>query len=190
MEKVQKNLVIVDYQNDFVSVNGILTCGEDAVGIEANILSLVDKYKDDNIFVTYDTHYETDWNNETKTNEAQVFPMHCVYNTDGHKLYGKLAQKLAEVPHEEIYKASFATEKLVKSIIMKNDANEPIIVQFCGVATNVCVFQNVILCYNYFVQNNLNFEIIIERNSVASIDKVLEKQTLDYLQENLNVKVI
>ncbi len=190
MEKIQKNLVIVDYQNDFVSIDGILTCGKEAVEIEHNILSLVDRYKDDNIFVTYDTHYETDWNENSKTNEAHVFPMHCVYNTNGHQLYGALADKLKNVPHEDIYKASFATEKLVKSIIMKNDPNEPIIVQFCGVATNVCVFQNVILCYNYFVQNNLNFQIIIEKNSVASFDKVLEKQTLDYLKDNLNVKVI
>ncbi len=190
MDKVQKNLVIIDYQNDFVSIDGILTCGKDAAGIEENILELIDKYKDDNIFVTYDTHYETDWNNDGKTNEAHIFPMHCIYNTEGHKLYGKLAEKLAEVPHEDIYKTSFATEKLVKSIILKNDPNEPIMVQFCGVATNVCVFQNVILCYNYFVQNNLNFKIMIERNSVASFDKDLEKQTLDYLIENLNVTVI
>ncbi len=190
MKNIQKNLVIIDYQYDFVALDGKLTCGQSAIDIEENISILIDKYKGENIFVTYDTHYESDWEKDKKTNEAMLYDIHCVYDTKGHEIFGSIAEKLARVDHEKIYKTSFATEKLIKSIVMKNDPNEPILLQFCGVATNICVFQNVILCYNYLVQNNLNFEIILEKNSVASFDDVLAKQALDYLEMTLNVKVI
>lgn len=187
MKNVQKNLVIIDYQNDFVSLNGGLTCGQPAIDIENNLLSLVDEYKGENIFVTYDTHYKTDWDNDTKTNEAKIFPMHCVYNTEGHDIFGKLNKKLENIKHEKIYKNSFASDKLVKSVMMKNDPNEPIEIEFCGVATNICVFQNVVLLYNYFVQNNLPFSIIIRKNCVASFDEQAQQQALDYLVSTLGV---
>ncbi len=189
MDNVQKNLVIVDYQYDFVALDGQLTCGQSAIDIESNILSLIDEYKDENIFVTFDTHYESDWEENKKTNEAENFPIHCVYDTKGHELFGKLSEKLKDIEHEKIYKNAFATEKLVRKIISKNDPNLPIEVQFCGVATNVCVFQNIILLYNYFVQNNLKFSIVIDKRTVASFDEILEKQALDYLTSTLNVKI-
>lgn len=187
MDNIQKNLVVVDYQYDFVALDGNLTCGESAVSIEQNIISLINKYKNNNIFITYDTHYETDWNENDKSNEADIFPMHCVYNTKGHDLYGKINDTLVGIEHEKIYKNSFATEKLVKSILLKNDPNEPIEVQFCGVATNVCVFQNVILLYNYFVQNNVKFSIVIDKNTVASFNSELENQALEYLKSTLGI---
>ncbi len=189
MKNIQKNLVIIDYQYDFVAIDGDLTCGESAINIESNILELVDKYKENNIFVTYDTHYESDWTGNKKSNEARIFPIHCIYGTKGHELYGKLGEVLEHVEHEKIYKTSFGTEKLIKSIIMKNDPNEPVSIQFCGVATNVCVFQSIILCYNYLVQNNVDFEIIVDKNTVASFDDKLEKEALNYLENTLNVKI-
>lgn len=193
MAEIQKNLVIIDYQNDFVALDGGLTCGQPAIDIENNILNLIDNYNGDNIFVTLDTHYTTDWgteqNKDLKTNEAEIYPLHCVYNTDGHKLFGKLEKKLSDVEHEIIYKNSFASDKLVKSILYKNDPNLPIEIKFCGVATNVCVFQNIILLYNYLVQNNLTFSIVVDKNCVASFDSELEQQSLDYLKNVLGVIV-
>ncbi len=189
MEIIQKNLVIVDYQNDFVALDGALTCGQPAIDIEGNILSLVDSYKGKNIFVTYDTHYTTDWDDDTKTNEANIFNMHCVYNTKGHEIYGKLKEKLESIEHEDVYKNSYATEKLVRAIMFKNDPNEKIEIEFCGVATNVCVFQCILLVYNYLVQNDLKFSITLNRQCVASFDKELEEQAIKYLQDVLGVVV-
>lgn len=190
MDKIQKNLVIIDYQNDFVALDGKLTCGQPAIDIEGNILGLVDQYKNENIFVTLDTHFESDWNEDGKTNEANIFPEHCVYNTEGNDLFGKLGEKLKDIKHEIIYKNTFATEKLVKAILKNNDPNIEMEIQFCGVATNVCVFQNVILLYNYFVQNNIKFSITIDKKTVASFDETLEKQAIEYLVNTLGVKLI
>lgn len=189
MKIVQKNLVIIDYQNDFVELDGKLTCGQSAIDIEKNIIALIDDYKNENIFVTYDTHYENQWEDGKETNEAKVFPKHCIFETKGHSLYGKLEDKLSDTKYESIYKNSFATEKLVKAILLKNDPNMPIDVKFCGVATNICVFQNVIMLYNYFVQNNIKFSISIDENAVASFDDELERQSLEYLKNTLGVIV-
>ncbi len=189
MEKYQKNLVIVDYQYDFVAIDGKLTCGESAIAIENNILNLIDEYKNENIFVTLDTHYETDWDENTKTNEANVFPLHCVYETDGHKLYGKVEEKLQGTKYKTIFKNSFASEKLIKNILLANNPNEPIEVEFCGVATNVCVFQNILLTYNYLVQNNVPFKLVLNKNCVASFDEKLENDSIEYLKNVLGVTV-
>ncbi|MFV0518948.1 MAG: cysteine hydrolase family protein [Lachnospirales bacterium] len=189
MDKVQKNLVIIDYQYDFVALDGKLTCGQSAIDIEKNILALISEYKNENIFITYDTHNEIDWEDDTKKNEAEIFPCHCIDGSEGFELFGGLNKAIEDISVTKVYKNTFASEKLVKSIIMKNDPNEEILVQFCGVATNVCVFQNVILLYNYFVQNGIKFSILIDKNTVASFDETLEKQALDYLVNTLGVKI-
>lgn len=190
MEDIQRNLVIIDYQYDFVALDGLLTCGQPAIDIEPNILNLIELFKDDNIFVTYDTHYAKDWNEGTLTNEAKIFPMHCVFETKGFELFGKLNDKLSTINHDKIYKNSFATEKLIKKILEKNNPNKELSIEFCGVATNVCVFQNVLLAYNYLVQNGVPFSITIHKNAVASFDSTLEQQALDYLKNTLGVKIV
>lgn len=193
--KVQKNLVIIDYQYDFVALDGLLTCGQPAIDIEDNILKLVNEYRNENIFVTFDTHSNNDWEDGTRSVESKSFPKHCVKNTKGHNLFGKLEDVLKDVNHERIYKNSFGSNKVVESIINKNiiskdDVNKFIEVQFCGVATNVCVFQNILLLYTYFVENNIDFSIIVDKNTVASFDETLEQHSLDYLVNTLGVKVI
>ncbi len=62
-----KNLVIIDYQNDFVALDGGLTCGEPAIAIENNIVNKIQEYKSDNIFVTFDTHIEDNWKEDSET---------------------------------------------------------------------------------------------------------------------------
>lgn len=190
MEKIQKNLVVIDYQNDFVALDGLLTCGESAINIESSILSLVDKYKGENIFVTFDTHYENDFSKEDLSKEAEIYPMHCVFGTPGHDLYGKLKEKMETIEHKKIYKNSFGSEKLAKKILENNDPNEEILVEFCGVSTNVCVMQNVIILHNYFVANNIKFSIIINKNAVASFDDEKGAEALSYLKDILGVKIV
>ncbi len=184
---MNKNLVIIDYQNDFVKLDGSLTCGEPAIKIENNIVSKIEQYKSENIFVTFDTHKDSEWEEDSVSTEGKIFPKHCVMYTEGHELYGNVGEKLKEVEHTKVYKNTYATPKLVKEIIEKNDVNEKIVVEFCGVATNICVFQTVIFTYNYFVTNGIEFDIIIDKDCVASFDEQLEKSSLDYLVNTLNV---
>ncbi len=184
-----KNLVIIDYQNDFVKIDGSLTCGEPAIAIENNIVNKIEEYKKNNIFVTFDTHVEADWQDDSKSCEGKLFPKHCVMNTNGHELYGKVKTTLENIHYTKIYKNTYATAKLAKELIMKNNVNEKIFVEFTGVATNICVFQNIIMLYNHFVTNGIEFEIILNKNCVASFDATLEEQSLNYLVNTLGITV-
>lgn len=83
---MKKLLIVVDYQKDFV--NGSLGFKE-AEYLDEYLASLIDQYhqnKDDVIF-TFDTHQ----NNYLETQEGKNLPIeHCIKNSDGWKLYGKV----------------------------------------------------------------------------------------------------
>ena len=83
---MKKLLIVVDYQKDFV--NGSLGFKE-AEDLDEYLASLIDQYhqnKDDVIF-TFDTHQ----NNYLETQEGKNLPIeHCIKNSDGWELYGKV----------------------------------------------------------------------------------------------------
>ena len=85
---MKKLLVVIDYQNDFV--NGALGFKK-AEELENNIYEKVNKYleNEDYILFTYDTHTEEYLN----TREGRNLPIpHCIVDTKGHELYGKLKE--------------------------------------------------------------------------------------------------
>ena len=83
---MKKLLIVIDYQKDFV--DGSLGFKE-AQDIDDYITSLINQYhknKDDVIF-TFDTHQE----NYLESQEGRNLPIpHCIKNSDGWKLYGKV----------------------------------------------------------------------------------------------------
>ena len=85
---MKKLLVVIDYQNDFV--NGALGFKK-AEELEAGIYDKVKKYLSEgyNVVFTYDTHT----NEYLNTREGKNLPIsHCVINTKGHELYGRLKE--------------------------------------------------------------------------------------------------
>ncbi|MBQ9013902.1 MAG: isochorismatase family protein, partial [Bacilli bacterium] len=85
---MKKLLVVIDYQNDFV--NGALGFKK-AEELEAGIYDKVKKYLSEgyNVVFTYDTHT----NEYLNTREGKNLPIsHCVINTKGHELYGRLIE--------------------------------------------------------------------------------------------------
>lgn len=184
-----KNLVIIDYQNDFIDLEGTLNCGQDGIDIDNNISRLIGDYKDKNIFVTFDTHTLNEWSDENRSPEGTLYPAHCVINTWGHEIYGKTKEALEGVKYIPIYKNTFATNKLAKEIIERNDCSKEIEIEFAGVATNICVLQNIILLYNYLVMNNIKFKFYVHRVNVASFDRALGEQALSYMEDVLGINI-
>ena len=83
---MKKLLVVVDYQNDFVS--GSLGF-KDALSIEDYLADLIEKYhqNNDDVIFTLDTH-QTDYLN---SQEGKNLPItHCIENSEGWMLYGKI----------------------------------------------------------------------------------------------------
>lgn len=173
---MKKLLIVVDYQKDFV--DGSLGF-EKAKAIENNIVNKIKKYKNngDEVIFTFDTHYEDYLN----TYEGKNLPIpHCLENTDGHKLYGKVADQKKD-GDICFYKNTFGAKDLFL-YLLETDYSQ---IELCGVVTNICVISNAVLAKTASPE----IDIIIDKSCVASNDTNLEKQAFNIL-ENLHITVI
>ncbi len=161
-----KLLIVVDYQNDFVT--GALPCGSDAIAIEDNIIAKVKQYKESghNILATLDTHTQS----YDKTLESKHFPPHCISESFGHKLYGKLAEEDIKT----IEKHTFGSMNLHKHPFCKQ-ADE---IEVVGVSTNVCVLHNIVLLYNAYPDKKIS----VDAKCCASFDKRLHENALEIMK--------
>lgn len=172
---MKKLLVVVDYQVDFVS--GSLGF-EDALNLEDKIVDKIIEFEnnDDDVIFTLDTHYD----NYFETVEGENLPIkHCIYNTEGHKLYGNVCNMISN--HPVILKETFGSNKLL-DYLKNNDYDE---VHFCGVVTNICVISNAIIAKSALP----NAKIVIYKDLVASNDKIMEEMSFD-IMKNLHMNII
>ncbi|OCX43311.1 hydrolase [Campylobacter ornithocola] len=161
-----KLLVVVDYQNDFIS--GSLGF-EKATKIKDNILTLLKNHQDDIVF-TFDTHDE----NYLKTQEGKNLPIcHCIKDTLGWQMpndfdiYLKNAKKI-------FYKNTFGSLELA-NFLKQNYYSS---IEFCGLVSHICVFSNIILAQSA----TPNSKIILHKNATTSFSESLEKNAYEILQ--------
>ena len=166
---MKKLLIVVDYQKDFV--NGSLGFKE-AEYLDEYLASLIDQYhqnKDDVIF-TFDTHH----NNYLETQEGKNLPIeHCIKNSDGWKLYGKVntAKKEEDVCIE---KPTFGSLELGNYLKEKSYQE----ITLVGVVSNICVLSNAIIVKSALPET----PICIDLKGIASNDVSLEKKAIDLLK--------
>lgn len=132
-----KALVVVDYQVDFV--NGALGF-EGAELLEPIIVQKIEKTRAEGgkIIFTLDTHYE----NYLETAEGKKLPVpHCIDGSDGHKLYGKVADCVDTRDDLVIKKRAFGSMDL--AVVLKKFAFDE--VELCGLVTDICVVSNAII---------------------------------------------
>lgn len=166
---MKKCLIVVDYQNDFVT--GSLGFKK-AEQLDDRIAEKIEKYRSENweIVFTFDTHEE----NYLNTNEGRNLPVaHCIKGTDGHKLYGKTANMLKQ-SDKCFYKPSFGSSELFEYL----KAEKFDIVELCGVVTNICVISNAVLAKTALPEA----EVSVDSLCVASNDDSLNKSALDVMQ--------
>lgn len=165
---MKKCLIVVDYQNDFVS--GSLGF-EKAKELDSEIANLIDKYHNnsDDVVFTLDTHYDDYMN----TNECKSLPVpHCIKGTIGHNLYGKVSQSVKE--SDLLFeKNTFGSDKLFE--YLKNNRYSSI--ELVGVVTNICVISNAVIAKTAQPET----EIIVNRNLVASNDDKLNDEALSVM---------
>lgn len=161
-------LIVVDYQNDFVS--GSLGF-EKAKKLDGRICKKIDEYRKagGDIIFTLDTHGEDYLN----TREGRSIPIaHCIKGTDGHCLYGKTAQ--AAQPSDMYFeKNTFGSDALYEYLKTANyDA-----IELCGVVSNICVLSNAVLAKTALPEA----DITVDALCTASGDDKLNEEVLDVL---------
>lgn len=143
---MRKILVVVDMQKDFV--DGALGSKE-AAAIVDSVVNKINEF-DGEIFVTYDTHYE----NYMETREGKKLPVpHCIKDTDGWQLNGRVEKALAAKTYKKIYKPTFGSTKLVEMLQDVDPLDTEILM--IGLCTDICVVSNAILLKANYPEMNL-----------------------------------
>ncbi|ERK60046.1 cation diffusion facilitator family transporter [Gemella bergeri ATCC 700627] len=172
----EKLLVVVDYQKDFV--DGALGF-ETAEKLDEIIVKKIEEYKKSgqDIIFTKDTHYT----NYLTTREGKHLPIeHCIIDTDGHGLYGKVAN--FEKDAKKVFnKTTFGSIDLA-NYVSRSDYKE---VELCGLVSNICVLSNIIMIQNY----NEKVELFVDLKATKGIDEDINRTFKKYL-EQLTINVI
>lgn len=166
---MKKILIVVDFQNDFV--DGALGF-EKAKALDEIIYNKINKYREDGwrIAFTFDTHFE----NYLDTREGKYLPVkHCLFNTDGWKLFGKVAETIQE-NDPTFHKNTFGSSELFDYLRKSNFD----IIELVGLVSNICVVANAILAKTA----SPNADIIVDASATASFDDEINLKTMDVLE--------
>lgn len=132
---MQKILIVVDMQNDFI--DGALGTAE-AVSIVDNVKKKIESFDGEVIF-TRDTHEE----NYMETLEGKNLPVpHCIRGTNGWQIRSELdALRRTDV----IDKPTFGSKKLAELLEKMNGENAIGEITLVGLCTDICVISNALL---------------------------------------------
>ena len=164
---MKRLLVVVDMQNDFVT--GALGTGE-AQAILPQVKEKIVRALEagDTLVFTQDTHGP----DYLSTQEGKNLPVeHCIKDTDGWQLYGKVAA-LAE-GCQKFEKETFGSDSLYK--YLKENPYESI--ELCGLVSNICVVSNAVLAKTAQPQT----PVLVDARCTAALDEETNEKTLDVM---------
>lgn len=168
---MKKVLVVVDMQNDFV--DGALG-SEQAVSIVPKVAKKIREFDGDELFVTYDTHYE----NYSQTLEGKKLPVpHCINGTHGHDLNGEIKKALENKSFKEVIKEGFGSFSVTKSL-KESYPHEEMEFEIVGLCTDVCVVSNALIIRAAYP----NAVITVDSSCCAGITPETHKAALETMK--------
>jgi len=168
VDTLNRALVVIDYQNDFVI--GSMGCA-DALALEPLIFDKVSEAIDngEDVYFTRDTHKADEY---MESAEGRKYPvMHCIEGTDGCEIFGRLRRLSTEC--NVITKDTYGSVDLAKRLQALGYAE----VELCGVVTNICVIANAILIKTLMPECN----VVVNPDLVASGDRELGESALNVM---------
>ena len=192
-ERKKKLLVVVDYQNDFVT--GSLG-NPHALALREGILNKVKEYaqNQDEVWFTKDTHEV----NYLQTLEGTNLPVeHCIRGSWGCEIDSFVLEGLKDLfldsrnsagdrfPFKVIEKGNFPISVRTAAEIYNECKEEYEDITLCGVVTNICVISNAIILRSIFPETL----IYVDASLCASNDPELHNKALDVL-ESMQFKVV
>ncbi|UQS84003.1 cysteine hydrolase family protein [Bombilactobacillus thymidiniphilus] len=177
-------LLIIDYTNDFVAEGGSLTAGKPAQLIEDNIFNLAQEFlnNDQWIILPTDLHQLNDpYHPETK-----LFPPHNLADSWGRQFYGRLQDWYDDnKQNDHVYAyaknrySAFANTNL-DNFLRERNINK---LHLTGVCTDICVLHTAISAYN------LNYNLVIHQNGVATFNPDGQNWALDHFKNSLGATI-
>ena len=143
---MQKILVVVDMQNDFI--DGALGTKE-AVAIVPNVKEKIESF-DGKVIFTRDTHPESYLDSQ----EGRNLPVsHCIKGSDGWQISPEL---IGFCKSDPIDKPTFGSVELGELLKKENDAEEIESITFIGLCTDICVVSNALIIKAAFPNANVS----------------------------------
>lgn len=199
-----KTLVIVDFQKDFANPSGALYVNG-AEQAEEAIINYIEKNAKD----LSDVIFTVDWHSPDHCSfkkNGGIWPVHCLQFSEGAGISDKILKvcvdnnipikvfKKGNYDDTEEYGAFQYMYKFDQSHYIKtcNETNQHIYLDcsdlvVCGIAGDYCVKETLNNLLRHNVNENLNLNIEVLRNGIASID---DGTTIDnFIKEN-NLTVI
>jgi nicotinamidase-related amidase len=173
---MKKALVVVDYQNDFVT--GSLGF-PGAVELEDRIADkiLENRRNGCEVIFTLDTHDE----HYSETQEGKKLPVpHCIKGTKGWELYGRVAI-CCEDTDTKFEKNAFGSLELAEYLAKSKFKT----VEFVGLVSNICVISNAVLAKAALPEA----EIVVDSSCTASADGEMNRHALE-IMKGLQINVI
>lgn len=145
--QMQKILIVVDMQNDFI--DGSLGTREAAAAAD-RAAERIKKFNG-SIIVTLDTHYQ----NYLHTAEGKKLPVeHCIYKTYGWRLHEKILNALRGKVYKTVEKETFGSPKLADEI-RKLAGSGNVELEMLGLCTDICVVSNALILKAAFPEARL-----------------------------------
>jgi len=160
---MEKLLVVIDMQNDFIS--GCLGTRE-AQNILPKIADYIRTFDGEVVF-TKDTHDE----DYLDTQEGIKLPVpHCIKGTEGWEIAPELEMKDVKI----FEKNTFGSLQLAHYIVTEGFEE----VEFCGVCTGICVISNVILTKTYCPETKIK----VLKDLCACISPVTHENAIEAMR--------
>ncbi len=167
---MEKILIVVDMQNDFV--DGALGTKE-AVGILENVVSKIKNFEG-RIFVTLDTHGK----DYLETAEGKKLPVpHCIRDTKGWQLNEKVLEALSGKAYRTLEKNTFGSTVLAEEMKEIREKEE-IRAELIGLCTDICVVSNALLLKAYCPE----MEIGVDASCCAGVTPKTHEPALETMR--------
>ena len=165
---MQKILVVVDMQNDFI--DGTLGTSE-AQAIVPLVKEKIEKF-DGKVIFTRDTHFD----NYMQTQEGKNLPVpHCIKDTEGWEIRAEL-ETLRTRP--AIDKPTFGSVALGE-LLAEENREEPIeSITFIGLCTDICVISNAMIAKAFLPE----VPLIVDAACCAGVTPESHRNALDAMK--------
>ena len=168
-------LLVIDMLNDFVKEGGALETGQAGRKIVPFIKAKIEEYRDQG----YPIIYMCD-NHEIDDKEFDMFPPHCVKNTEGSKIIEDLeVEETDKIIFKRRYSSFCGTD--LDIYLREREINE---ISIVGVCTNICVL------YTAADARNISYDVNIYREGVASFDSEAHDFALKEMENTLGCTII
>lgn len=165
MEKV---LVVVDMQNDFI--DGALGTKE-AESIVPKVKQKIESFAG-RVMFTRDTHEK----NYLQTQEGKKLPVeHCIRETQGWQISSELIDFCKEAP---IDKVTFGSVELGEQLQKENQENQIQSITLIGLCTDICVISNALLLKAFLPE----VQIIVDASCCAGVTQESHETALSAMK--------